>query len=229
MSSERDAFVAAVDWVARVSAPYVIDGQLNFPKVDPTQVVFQLNLGVYWLPDDADGKASRTSGQWIFHEGAAAWLLSESERSLAAYQLLEAACADYVFRGKELSPSMRKFNVLHLSGDLAKPKAAKAHLTSMRNVMLFVWTQTVVADFALPISGGGEGGPGMSACDAVATGIERNGHSLTPKALKELWYAQTNGQVAARQTARAIAEATRYARDAGIIPTHLLDRAYHGV
>lgn len=229
MSSEREAFTAAVDWVARVSAPYVKNGRLDFPQIDPAQVVFQLLLGVYWLPDDDDGSASRMSGQWQFHEGAASWLLSESERSLAAYQMLSDACADYLYHEKDLLPSMRKFAVLHLSGSLEKPRLAKVHHTSMRNVMLFVWLQTVIADHGLTVSRNDTTGPGAGACDAVAAGIERNGHTITPKALKEICYAKTKGQAAARQIADEIVKASRHARNAGIIPTHLFDRAYHGV
>jgi hypothetical protein len=227
--ADRDAFTAAVDWVARVSAPYVKNGRLDFPPFDPAQVVFQLLLGVYWLPDDDDGSASRVSGQWHFHEGAASWLLSESERSLAAFQLLSAACADYLYHEKDLLPSMRKFAVLQLSGSMEKPRPVKAHLTSMRNVMLYVWLQTVIADHGLSVSRNDATGAGTGACDAVAVGIERNGHRITPKALKEICYAKTKGQAAARQIAGEIVKASHHARNAGIIPTHLFDRAFHGV
>ncbi|MCR9069935.1 MAG: hypothetical protein NXH79_13935 [Rhodobacteraceae bacterium] len=143
--------------------------------------------------------------------------------------MLADACADYIYQRKELLPSMRKFAVLHLSGSLEKPKPVKAHLTSMRNVMLYVWVRTVMADHALSVSRNDATEAGTSACDAVAAGIERNGHRVTYTALKQICYAKTPGQAAARQIAGEIIKASRHARDAGIIPTHLLDRAYWGV
>lgn len=227
-------FDAAVDWVARVSASYVKDGQIILEGLDPMEPIWRLMLGIYWLPNDEDGQASRTRGRWVCHEYASSTLLDNAEKSRAAHTLLCEICADYINRGEPLSPSMRTFSVLQLLGRLTKPKNRRAYNTAFANIFLYTLAKQASADFGLTLTRNAEPReePGetkvqISACDAVSQGFARNGHARTFQSVKEICVGTTHKRV--RELSNRWVEAADNARQLGFIPPEVLDRDWYGV
>ena len=227
-------FEAAVDWVGKVSAPYVSNGQIDLAELDPMEPIWRLMLGIYWLPDADAGRASRTGGRWVCHELAARTLLDNAEKSRAAHTLLCEICADYINRDEPLLPSIRRFSVLHLLGRLSKPRNRRAYNTVFTNIFVYTLARQASQDFGLTLTRNaepreepGEAKPQISACDAVFKGLARSGHTRSFQSVKEICVGTTHKK--AREMSNRWVEAAREARRAGIIPPEVLDRTWYGV
>lgn len=222
-----EQFEEAVEWVARVSRPWVKDGQLDVGELDPMEAVFCLRLGVYWLPEDEGGHASKKAGRYVCHEGAAAYLMEIRGHSRSAHNLLTNISVDYLMRGEKLSPSLRTFAALQLAGRLEEPPKIKAYETAFANIYMYTLAKTVERDFGLHLTRGEAAKKHESACDAVAQGFAKNGHHRTAGSIIEICKGTTHKRV--RSVSKLWVEAHETARRAGIIPARLLDRYWHGV
>jgi len=214
-------------WVAQVTQYWVVDGKLSVEDLDPLEAVLRLQLGVYYLPSDKNDFASGESGRYVCHEDAARRLLKISEESLAAYNLLVEICANYILRREPLTGSLVTFSVLHLTGEIEKPKKKRAYQAAFTNQLLYTLAQTVSRDFGLSLTRNEATAEKKSACDSVSQGLAKNGHHRTSGSIKEICVGTTHKRT--RQFSEIWVEAYNQARTAGIIPADILDRYWYGM
>lgn len=220
-------FESAVEWVARISAPMIENGRIDFGEIHPMEAILRLTLGVYWIPDDEGGLASKKSGAMFSHEAATEWLLRNAEKVPGAFSLMKMLCSDRLHRNEPLDASMRVFLQLHLMEQIAPPPSRRSDKTIFRNICLHTWIKTAANDYDLKPTRGDAAKDPRSACDAVSKGLERNGYHLSYRALKEICVGKTYEP--ARVWSKQWVEAHQLARTAGIIPAHMLDRYWYGV
>ena len=220
-------YLSAVEWISKATQPYIKNNQLDLSRIDPSEVVLRLVLGVYWLPDDEEGLASTKNGAMVCHSGAADYLLSICEKSRAAFSLLATICADYVRRGVPLSGSLSVFAQHYFLDQIERPKPVRAHQTAFQNCCLLTWAKTVSRDYSLSLTRNKASTKKISACDAVAAGLASNGHHRTADSIMEICSGTTHKK--ARQMSDQWVAAYQDARAAGIIPAKVLDRYWYGL
>lgn len=176
------SFQEAVDFVAEQMRPFVINGQIEVGEDTRDRLALELHLGVYYVAETESSAAD-----FVVSDEAAQILLDCCEETVGSYNLLCDICALKISGGRRLPEAAKTFAALHLMGRLKKPKSEKGAKTWERNQMLIYLADMCCWYFGLkPTRVDQKKGAHESACDAVSQGLARAGHSISPRAIKEL-------------------------------------------
>lgn len=225
MSSQ--VFENAVDWLEALSAEYVQDGKLTFPRTEPRQNVLMLDLGVYWVPLSDDN----SRGYYHCSKEAAEQLLNMCQEDAAAFDICKSIAAHRLASKGEFLPALQTFTALYMTDMIARPKSTRRTITWLRNMYFYTMAKVTEVQFGLPLTRNDEGSTSKcsndkSACDVVAAAFARHGHNISFRAVKEICVGSdaTNKQL--REEFLAWAEAQKRAVERDPIARDLFPRSW---
>mgnify|MGYP003132961943 CR=1 FL=1 len=212
MAMNSQTFEKAVDWLEALSADYVHDGKLNFPRTEPRQNVLMLDLGVYWVPLTDDN----SRGYYHCTNEAAEQLLNMCQEEAAAFDICKSIAAHRLASNGEFLPALKTFTALYMTDMIERPKSTRRTVTWLRSMYFYTMAKVTEAQFGLPLTRNDERSKDrhskeISACDVVVAAFARHGHHISFRAVKEICVGSdaTNKQL--RSEFRAWADAQRRA------------------
>lgn len=180
-------FNEAVEAIALLSKNYVKNGQIVLPPCEPETFTLQTELGI---PFDGFGDNLEQTENHELHyycsDLAAETLLEVCEVSTAAFDLCTRIAAHGLIVDQALPPALQKFAGWYLAGLIKRPKGTRRSKQWLRNIYLLTLVRVAHKQFGLTMTRNDDGHNEKSACDAVSKGLEKNGHSTTPRSIKEL-------------------------------------------
>ena len=181
-------FEDAVELVALLSRPYVRDRKIVLPRIEPETLVLQTQLGIKFekFSDDLQ-QVNIHKNHYHCTDIAAETLFKICEENVAAFDLCKRIAAHSLLVNRALPPALQRFAGNYLAGLLKRPKGSgKRSITWLRNIYLLTLVRVAQKRFGLNRVRGDEKPDAKSACDAVALGLKKNGHSVSYRAIKEL-------------------------------------------